>query len=154
MESCIPNYWEVPSLLISPPILRFPFFSLYNTRARIQIAQQTPKNRRWRFSPGSLGLNFAQTVLIGATFCLHTTINRTISSDCGESYDGSNSSPSFAMAAIVVMTFRADGSRRSVPRAYVRKSDVVVVKNSPCQVDLVVWTLFPTDGIDRCDIFP
>jgi hypothetical protein len=83
------------------------------------------------------------------TFCLYSTINRTISSDCGESYDGSNSGPSFAMAAIVVMTFHADGSRRSVPRSYVRKSDVVVVKNSPCQVDLVVWALFLTDRTDN-----
>jgi hypothetical protein len=44
-----------------------------------------------------------------------------MSLDCGESYHGSNSSPSSAMAVIVVTTFRADGLRRSVPRAYVSK---------------------------------
>jgi hypothetical protein len=58
------------------------------------------------------------------------------------------------MADIVVMTFHADGSRRSVPRAYVRKSDVDVVKNSPCQVDLVVWALFLTDRTDNINISP
>jgi hypothetical protein len=41
------------------------------------------------------------------------------------------------MAAIVATTFHADGSRRSVPETYVSKSDVAVVKNSPCQVDVL-----------------
>jgi hypothetical protein len=114
-------------------------------------SSQTPKHWRWRFSPGSLGLNFAQTVLIGATY---TTINWTISLDCGESYHGSNRSPLFAMASIVVTAFHADGLCRSVPRAYVRKLDVLVLKNSPCQVELVVWAQFCIDCTDRCDIFP
>jgi hypothetical protein len=61
-----------------------------------------------------------------------------MSLDCGKSYHGSNSSPSFTMATIGVTTFHADGLRRSVSRAYVRKSDVLVLKNSPCQVDLAV----------------
>jgi hypothetical protein len=76
-------------------------------------------------SISSFGLYSQQTVLIGATFFLDTTINPTISSDCGESYHGSNSSPLFTMASIVVMSFHADGSRRSVPRAYGRKSGVL-----------------------------
>jgi hypothetical protein len=79
--------------------------------------------------------------------------------DCGESYHGSNSSPSFAMADIVATTFDADGLRRSVPEACVRKYVVVVVvvvvvKNSPCQVDLAVWDQFRTDFRDSLNIFP
>jgi hypothetical protein len=56
------------------------------------------------------------------------------------------------MAAIVVATFHANGLGRSVPRAYVRKLDVLVVKNSPCQVNLVIWDIFLTDCTDRCNI--
>jgi hypothetical protein len=53
------------------------------------------------------------------------------------------------MAAIVVMTFDADGLHRSVLETYLSKSVVVVVKNSPChQVDLVVWAQFRTDFRD------
>jgi hypothetical protein len=145
--------WEVPSLLISPPTLWFPFFSLFNTRAHIQIAQQTPKNWWWRFSPGLLGLNFAQTVLIGATFCLYTTINRTISLDCGGSYHGSNSSPSLAMASILVTTFCADGLHRSVPRSYVSKLTVLVLKNLAKSISLFGLN-FGTYCTDRCNILP
>jgi hypothetical protein len=38
----------------------------------------------------------------------------------------------------------ADGLRRSVLETYVRKSVVLVVENSPCQVDLAVCSLFVT----------
>jgi short subunit dehydrogenase-like uncharacterized protein len=69
----------------------------------------------------------------------------TISLDFSESYHGSNRRPSFAMADIVATTFHADGLRRSEVESYVRKSVVVVDKNSPCQVDLVVWALFRID---------
>jgi hypothetical protein len=58
------------------------------------------------------------------------------------------------MTAIVVTTFHADGLRRSVPRGYVRKLYVLVLKNSPCQVDFAVWAQFLTDGIDNINILP
>jgi hypothetical protein len=64
-----------------------------------------------------------------------------MSLDCGESYHGSNSSPSSAMLVIVVTTFCADGLRRSVPRAYVSKLDVLVLKNSPCQVAIRLFLI-------------
>jgi hypothetical protein len=48
-----------------------------------------------------------------------------MSLDCSKSYHGSNSSPYFAMAVIVVTTLHADGLRRSVPRTYVSKLDVL-----------------------------
>jgi hypothetical protein len=51
-----------------------------------------------------------QTVLITLCFCLESTISQAMSLDCGESYHESNSSsPSFAMAATIVMTFHASG---------------------------------------------
>jgi hypothetical protein len=74
--------------------------------------------------------------------------------DCGGSYHGSNSCPSFAMTTIVVTTFHADGLRRSVPRGYVRKSDVLVLKNSPCQVNLTIWALFLKDRTDKINVLP
>ena len=49
---------------IFTPNLRVTVFQSCYTRAPIQIAQQTAKERRWRFSPGWFGLNSAQTVLI------------------------------------------------------------------------------------------
>jgi hypothetical protein len=51
-------------------------------------------------------------------------------------------------------TFHAYWLRRSVPEAYVSKSDVVVVKNSPCQADLIVWALFLTDCTDNIFFLP
>jgi hypothetical protein len=58
------------------------------------------------------------------------------------------------MAAIVVMTFHADGLRRSAPRSYLSKSDVLVLKKSPCQVHLAVWDLFLTDPTDNIKNLP
>ncbi len=77
-----------------------------------------------------------------------------MSLDCGGSYHGSNSSPSFAMTTIVVTTFHAGGLRRSAPRDYVRKSDVLVLKNSPCQVNLTIWDLFLKDRTDEINFLP
>jgi hypothetical protein len=77
-----------------------------------------------------------------------------MSLDCGESYHGSNRRPSFAMFAIVVTTFDADGLRRNVLETYVSKSYVLVVKNSPCQVDFTVWSQFLTDCTDSLAMLP
>jgi hypothetical protein len=77
-----------------------------------------------------------------------------MSLDCGESNHGSNRRHSFTMFAIVVTTFDADELRRSVLETYVSKSDVLVVKNSPCQVDFAVCAQFPTDCIHKSNILP
>jgi hypothetical protein len=77
-----------------------------------------------------------------------------MSLDCNQSYHGSNSSPSFAKTAIIVTTFYADGLHRTVPRSYESKSDVLLLKNLPCQVNLTVWDLFLTDRTKNMNILP
>jgi hypothetical protein len=46
------------------------------------------------------------------------------------------------------------GYVENLPKAYISKLDVLVLKNSPCQVVLIIWAQFLTDFIDNINILP